>query len=349
MYVHSSVISWGDLMNRGGRELEAGNHSAAIGMIRSALEIGRELGQSELTAFSLRMLGIALNNSGEYEQARTALEESLKITLQIGNIRGQGEAKVGLATAAFCLGEITLAEELFKQSIDIFDGLGDQIRKAMLLSDLGALYCNECDWETALETYYAGLEICMTKGEKHGQAEILVMLGEVSRRCEKLEEAVVCLRGAALRYHEIDDRRNEALAIQYLGLTYFDLGEMKYARQCHLDAMALLLELNELEEVALVKLALGKISQILGQIEDAEKYYLEARADYAVAGSAHGEIDAIRALAILREAIGDEKQALVLMWQALGLLREIDSEQVCLIEADIQRISLRLRRKNNKA
>jgi len=272
----SEIIKWTELMTAGAKSLEEERYAEAVESFGEAANMGREMAQAELLAFSLRMLGNAKNHLGEYEEARKALSESLELARKIENLRGQAEALAGLASVAYCLEDSAVAEDLFLESIAVFAGLGDELRKAMLLCDLGAVYCSSSGWEKAFAAYNEALELCRRLGEKHGQAEILVMIGELCRRQGFLEESAVHLQAGALVFMALEDWRNTASTLQYLGLTYHDLGDLERAVDSHRRALVLWLEINETEEVALVLFALGKLYQALGQLDEAEESFLQS-------------------------------------------------------------------------
>ncbi len=268
------LIEWSELMKAGAQGLEDERFAEACRAFDRAVELGRQMGQQELLSFSLRMQGMAHNRLGNFALARKALSESLGLARQAGNLRGQGEALCGLANVAYALDETAVAEDLFHEALEMF--VEDRLRKAMVLCDLGVLYCNASRWEKASTSYHQALVICRELKEKHGEAEILVMLGELSRRRGCLEESALYLKDASMVFATLQDWRSLASTLQYLGLAYHDLGDLEKASESHRRALALWLDLGETEEVALVLFALGKLAQALDRLEEAEDYFLHS-------------------------------------------------------------------------
>ncbi|HWJ02147.1 MAG TPA: tetratricopeptide repeat protein [Verrucomicrobiae bacterium] len=270
------LIRWSELMTLGAQELEDNKLDTALKAFGRAVAIGRKMGQLELLSFSLRMQGIVYNRLGNYTEARIAFSESLELARTTDNIRGQAEAISGLANVAFAMDEIEISEDLFAEACEKFDQINEQLRKAMVLCDLGALQSNNGDWNKAYGSYHQALHLCRSHREKYGEAEILVMLGELSRRQGDLEQAVINLKAASMVFAALEDWRNLAATLQYLGLNYHELGDLERSADSHRRALALWSQLGENEEMALVQFALGKVYQAMGQVTEAEDCFLKS-------------------------------------------------------------------------
>ncbi len=270
------LLQWSKVMTAGSRNLEAGQVQEARNAFAEAVTLARRMVHLELLAFSLRMLGLANNRLGLPSEARQNLAEALELYRTANNRRGEAEALAGLAGAAYALEQIELAESLFEESCCLFEQIDEQLRKVMVLCDLGTLHGSVCNWDKALQAYDTALQLCRKLEEKHGQAEILVMLGELSRRQGNLEECAVHLLAASLLFASLGEQKSLASTLQYLGLTYHDMNETERGMDCHRRALSIWLDLGERQEAGLVLFALGKMAQSMGNFATAEEFLLQS-------------------------------------------------------------------------
>ena len=270
------LLQWSKAMTAGSGHLEAGKFAEACADFTQAVEKARHLAQNELIGFSLRLLGVALNRTGAYAQALTAFAESLDFARETGNLRAQAEALAGLATVHAALEHLELADKLFNESLSLFVQVDEPLRQAMVLCDLGNLQCKAELWDKAWQAYDHALQVCRRQGEKYAQGEIQVLLGELSRRQDNLEHCAIHLLAAAMLFAGLAEKRSLASTLQYLGLTYHEMGETTQAIVTHRRALEIWLELGDHQEAALVLLALGKMVQTMGDFAAAETYILRS-------------------------------------------------------------------------
>lgn len=97
----------------------------------------RKTGDLRFTALGLNTLSLGAIETGKYNEARTALEESIAINSSIGDRWGLGTAYRVMGLSAQAQGEHTYALEYFDKSLQIFIELGARWDVARLLLEMG--------------------------------------------------------------------------------------------------------------------------------------------------------------------------------------------------------------------
>jgi tetratricopeptide (TPR) repeat protein len=95
-------------------------------------------------------LGNISRDRGEYEEARQLYQQSLEIRQRLGNQAGQADSLHQLGRIAQDRGEHEEARQLYQQSLEIKERLGDQVGQANLLIQLGLLDYEQGNFENAL-------------------------------------------------------------------------------------------------------------------------------------------------------------------------------------------------------
>ena len=131
-----------------------------------SLSIRREIGDERGTAEALRHLGLIRVETEEWDEARTLLEESLKIERTLGEDHDGGH---GFATAQWFLawlehfrGKNATARLRLEEAIGIFDRLGDAFYAGTCLFFLGRVATDEGELNLASECFARGLELTQT-------------------------------------------------------------------------------------------------------------------------------------------------------------------------------------------
>jgi tetratricopeptide (TPR) repeat protein len=104
--------------------------------LQSAVRDWRLIGDPRLTAFGLRILSQSALALGQYDAARTALEESAALNASAGDRWGLGAAYRGLGVVAQAQGKHQQAVRMFRDSLDTFTELGGSWWVARVLAEM---------------------------------------------------------------------------------------------------------------------------------------------------------------------------------------------------------------------
>jgi len=126
---------------------QQGDLSAAQGLLRESLDIGRELGDLPSVGLASEYLGRALLDAGELAEARTWLEEARAVWAQLG--KPQDTAVLTLGHVARYSGAYDKARTLYERCLSSFRSRDSEWLVVITLGHLGATALEEGDLDSA--------------------------------------------------------------------------------------------------------------------------------------------------------------------------------------------------------
>jgi tetratricopeptide (TPR) repeat protein len=160
--------------------MEQGEFESAKAAFEEGLRIRKTLGDSHLEASSLTNLGEACALLGEATRARTLLDEALAIFQRQGRPRGVAHVTHWLGVLAAGSGDFDSARRYFEESIASRRDLRDQRGTADSLASLGFLLLDAGKLDEAREKLVESFAIHREIGVRRGQAQCLEALGNVA-------------------------------------------------------------------------------------------------------------------------------------------------------------------------
>ncbi|MBN1311519.1 MAG: tetratricopeptide repeat protein [Anaerolineae bacterium] len=236
---------WGRLLaHKAGFQLRLGNVSGAQGLAQQGAEVLRRHKAEEPLAFVLNTLGITQLSAGDFAVAKETLQEGLAIYRALGSRREIVAPLANLGIACVRAGDYEAARDVLEEGLaicceeDIRQGL------AQFLTNLGALHCTMGDLAAARHHYEQALPVCEELGQRHLKAFTLINLGEIGVREKDFEQALAdCQTGVnSVRY--LNDLRNLAKGLKWLGLAHLGLDDEKAARNCLYEGLEIALKIQ---------------------------------------------------------------------------------------------------------
>lgn len=177
-----------------------GDYNAARSFIQQALDIWKQFGADKV-AMGLTNLAHIAKKQGDYETARSTQEKILDIFQSLGDVRGIASALSGLGDLAMEQKKYEPARSYFEESLERFRQIGDRWESATVLRDLGNLSRRQNDYTSASNAYREALEIFRDLGHQRGAARVLEYLASGGVSQGRYERALK-LAGAAASLRE---------------------------------------------------------------------------------------------------------------------------------------------------
>ena len=153
----------------------------------------RLVGDPRFTAFGLNYLGQIALILGQYDEGRSAFEESVKLNVSVGARWNLGHAYQGLGAVAQAQGEHQRAVDMFRKGVDTFTELGGRFYAAQGLAEMGrSVFALGNDAE-AERVWHESLRIAI---EIHGTPvalEALAGLARLQAKRGEIEQALELL------------------------------------------------------------------------------------------------------------------------------------------------------------
>lgn len=178
-------------------KMDVGEFSGALPLLEESLSLNRELGLKQEVGKALYNIGTVHRASGRTHEAIWHFEEDLKICLESNDVSGAAETMNTLALTYMEVGEFSKSEDYQRESLRIFQSIGNVHKVSMVCNDLALSLRHEEKFEEALALHLDDIERCNTYGNISGgalaKANAAVLLVELDRDSEAeplFEEAV---------------------------------------------------------------------------------------------------------------------------------------------------------------
>jgi predicted ATPase/DNA-binding SARP family transcriptional activator len=177
--------------------------------------------------------------------AEQALAHDSRVASEVRN-----KAVAFAAGAAFRVGDLARAGELYREVLELARELGDAEGEARALSDLGIVASGKGDLATARRMLEESVERYRALDVPRGLAIALMNLGDVAGQQELFDEAIGVTTKALAIQRELGDKGRQAISLYNLGLYCLQTGELENSREWLAQAVALTSELGYKEVMA---------------------------------------------------------------------------------------------------
>ena len=261
----------------------------------------RRAGQALIVSSALLTQAYAMRNLGELEQAMTALDEAVRLSLSRGDRGGAARAIIARCFVLIDLGRMRDAMGSFAAVLRVARELQNQALEAEVLGNAGWVSAHLGDLDAALRRSNRAKALYRKLEMRADEAFIDTQIGMVLRWRGDLDKAQRLLEQARQASTIVfGDEFMEGWASHELGLLFLDRGEREQGRQWLERALGLrqargLRPFIAETELALARLALesGRAEEALPLAERACEAYVEQR-QRALEGAAQ----TVRALAL---------------------------------------------------
>ncbi len=219
---------------------------------------------------------------------------------------GQGEANLLNKMAQCCNNDDHEKEKLLKQSLAIYQEIGDQQGEALVLghlSELKVIYDDKLAWlkpfNQAREIYQEIADSLNDDDFTTRQAEAKLLSITASYWLFDNQQKALEFNDQSLRiYREIGDKQGEALALSRMGNNYGWLEDRQKQLEFYTQALNIYQEIGDSVGEANILDRIGSIYSLFGDLEKALEFYKQ-------------ELEALKKASEFYSQIGDSETALI--------------------------------------
>jgi CHAT domain-containing protein/tetratricopeptide (TPR) repeat protein len=254
------------------------------GRWQQAAELYQRAAELFNTAGSVRWEGITLHDLGLslYQLGRT--DEAIPVFQRALQLRHEAGYKLGECTTAYTLAQVYQLRDEVQPALDLYnrafqlleESPGHEVRRNLIIHDLGALYLSLGMHERALDRFQTAAQAWSELGDRRRQASSLSQLGKLHQQQGDLQAALDHHRQALELRRQVEHRTGIASSLSKLGQVYQALGALDQALEHHRQALATVRELGQPWSEATVLLNLGLLYEEMGQTTVAEETYRQA-------------------------------------------------------------------------
>lgn len=174
-------------------------------------------------ATSLNIIGLNQLDYGDFFNAQDNFHKSLEIAEAMGDT-------VKMAGPLNNLGMIYKAQNFPEKSLEYFeramdlDGAEDPWSKSIYLNNIGLCYSDMLKHRLALTFFYESIEMSELSGNKSNQANATLNIGEIYYKKQKFDSAAFFYEKALLINQELENKSSQIFCKVRIGLTELKMG-----------------------------------------------------------------------------------------------------------------------------
>lgn len=217
------------LLRQGAMCYRLGQYNKARTLLEQSLLIARRKEAKGEIALCLIYLGDIARLMGEFAKAKLLVSESVTLCQETGELRKLGRALNMLGIVAGCTGEYSEAKVLFQESLSTYRKVGDLWWSCKVRENLGSIANLHGDYTEAKLLYQECLATLRKIDDRFGSASCLLNLGIIAYELHEYSQAIE-LQQESLRLFR------EAGSLWHMGLCLNDLAKSELALGDHLMA-----------------------------------------------------------------------------------------------------------------
>jgi tetratricopeptide (TPR) repeat protein len=191
-------------------------------------------------AWYLREQGSLAADSGDFDQAIQAFEQSIDICRQLGDERNEAQGLYEWGRAEAARGHYEAARHLINESMDIMRELQHGVLQPATLHDLADLSIKQGLYDQAQREMEEALNAEIDRGDLRAQAATLYQLGELAGDRGRAQQAADYYLRSLVLDRRLKDRRHGGMNLAALGLLAALGNDAPTATRCWVAALALL-------------------------------------------------------------------------------------------------------------
>ncbi|MGB7093484.1 MAG: GAF domain-containing protein, partial [Anaerolineales bacterium] len=235
-----------------------------------ALKFAREFGEQNEEGQSLTLLSQIQFQKGESENARHNNEQALAIFKEIEDLVGQSRCLRNMAFNGVRSGHTKNIQQYAEQALDLARQAGDHRSEASSLNVLGII---SSDVSRQRDYYKQALEIFTTIGDEIGKNTIANNLGLLFWRLGLYGQANYYATQSANVARSLGNKKALAITLDGVGRTWLELGDLDRAEDVFQEGLILSREYSDAFDVAACLMGLGRIAYERGDYQTAIEYF----------------------------------------------------------------------------
>ncbi|MCC6348969.1 MAG: sigma 54-interacting transcriptional regulator [Candidatus Eisenbacteria bacterium] len=252
--------------------LDLGRIEDARASAERGLKLADSIADLALSANALTWLGVAAYRAGELAIARDHTEQAIALYRRLGDELSAARARnnLGLIHKNLCEWDGAIAH--FRSALEVYERSGHFADTANPLMNLGIVQQKMGDWQRAADTYRECEQVLLRIGEDLRLARVAIGLGNVARLQRRFPDAESHLLAALERARRLSARREEVLALEFLGELDYDRDRPERALARYQEALALAARTApEGDLVVELERRRAEALRVLGRLDEADE------------------------------------------------------------------------------
>jgi tetratricopeptide (TPR) repeat protein len=242
--------------------IAVGDFSGAIAAAQSAVRLAQAVQDVDSIAAGHLHWGHALRRQSDYQAAGRQFERALALAEPMSQVTASSLRGLGLVCLNQV--NYAKSQRFFEQALHICRQTGRRREEGVLLRDLGTAYMCQGDYGRARDHVKQALLICHHTGDRPEEGWTQLVLGALTTAQGHYAEGREDYEKALLTFREIGDRQGEGVTLCNLGVAYGLQGDTVAARASHEQALSIFGEIGDQMMVSTGLAYLGLLAHIRG-------------------------------------------------------------------------------------
>lgn len=252
-----------------------GQYDSSLQLLTPALSDFEKNSNQRVLGQLYRGIGVSYQGLKQFPASVDYFYKSMEAFNAVPDAQEYNLSKVELATVFFFLKDFKKSLDLHRQVYDYFASVPDTLQMAYTLDGITVALNNLDSLEAAGISGRKSLELYRSKGDLRGMSVSLNNLAHLYKRHGMLDQAEPFLREGLQLMEKSGDRRYIPVCQSNLGNCLLELNKLEEAETFLLQSKEGLKPFNEPREIANIELALAKLYQKKGQIDQALVHRVE--------------------------------------------------------------------------
>ena len=202
--------------------------------------------------------------------ALNLFRQSLDLYQQVGDATGTSSSLVNIASVLQEQGQVLEAQGMYDKALALYLKIGDKSSAALTLNNMGGLYQRQLDFPEAKKAYAESLDLYRELGDKLNLGFVLNNMGEVLYLDGDLAGARKMHERALALDRENFNQVGTAEALADLGQALAAQGDLGDARRAQQESLAIWTKVGDADAAADAGLALAQLSLAESRWQEAE-------------------------------------------------------------------------------
>jgi tetratricopeptide (TPR) repeat protein len=246
-----------------------GRYGEAEKAARHALRLKENLGDQTGRATALHQLGVLNYYRGDYEPARSSLEQAVLLWRQISDPKGEAWSLMYLGMIHFLEGNYSDAAQYHERALQMARERQDWFQEGIHLTNAARVSLRLGEYAQALEQFKRSLEMKRRVGDRTGQGFSLAFIGLTHTYLGHHSKAESSFRDSLQLRQEINDERGMGYCLYGLGLAFLGSGRYAQAEDHFQQAYDVHARLGLKAEIIMTLSYLAQARLGLGQLDKA--------------------------------------------------------------------------------
>jgi tetratricopeptide (TPR) repeat protein len=242
---------------------------------------------------------------GQIERAMDLWRQSLEIKEQIGEARGKASTLHSMAGVLAQQGKIDRAMDLWRQSLEIDNEIGSVQGKAATLHEMAGVLAQQGKFDRAIELWRQSLEIIEQFGNVRGKAATLHNMGSVLAQQGQIERAMDLWRQSLEINEQIGEARGKSATLHQMAGVLADQGQIDRAMDLWRQSLEIDEQIGDVRGQAATLHQMAGVLANQGQIECAMDLWRQSLEIEVKIGNVQGKAATLANMAWAANKSGD--------------------------------------------